>query len=145
MKYKVGDKVKVRQWENLKSQYETDEYGDICHGAMFIQEMKEYCGKEFVIEQVWNDRYSCHGISYLWQDWMFEDVETKTIRIEEQTMFGFPIKHLVLIAHWLRKNDITPEILKSSIESMKYGYDRANQEMEESFKRTFETMKKEGN
>lgn len=62
---------------------------------------------------------------------------------DESTMFGYPIKHLVLIANWLRKNDITPEILKSSIESMKYGYDRANQEMEESIKRTFKTMKKE--
>ena len=79
MKYKIGDKVKVKKWEDLELEYEVDEYGDICHGAMFIQEMKEYCGKELVIEQVWNDRYSCHGISYLWQDWMFEDVETKQI------------------------------------------------------------------
>ena len=79
MKYKIGDKVKVKKWEDLELEYEVDEYGSICHGAMFIQEMKEYCGKEFVIEQVWNDRYSCHGISYLWQDWMFEDVETKQI------------------------------------------------------------------
>ena len=82
MKYKVGDKVRVKKWEDLELEYKVDEYGVICHGAMFIQEMKEYCGKEFVIEQVWNDRYSCHGINYLWQDWMFEDFETKTIRIE---------------------------------------------------------------
>jgi len=63
-------------------------------------------------------------------------------RIEEEskTMFGYPIKHLVLIANWVRKNDITPEVLKSSIESMKYGYDKAYQEIEESFKRTFKTM-----
>ena len=62
---------------------------------------------------------------------------------ESKTMFGFPIKHLVLIAHWVRKNDITPEILKSSIESMKYGYDKAHQEIRESFENTFKTMKKE--
>ena len=126
-------------------EYEVDGDEFIFNGMGFNREMKEYCGKELVIRQVWMNIYSCHGNGWSWQDWMFEDVETKTIRIEEQTMFGFPIKHLVLIAHWLRKNDITPEILKSSIESMKYGYDRANQEMEESFKRTFETMKKEGN
>lgn len=82
MKYKVGDKVRVKKWEDLELEYKVNEDGDICHGAMFIQEMKEYCGKEFVIEQVWNDRYSCHGIRYLWQDWMFEDTVEKQMNHE---------------------------------------------------------------
>ena len=84
MKYKVGDKVRVRQWEDLKSQYKTDEYGEINVGVIFVEDMKEFCGKELVIRQVWSDTYSCHGNNFLWQDWMFEDVETKTIRIDEK-------------------------------------------------------------
>ena len=36
MKYKVGDKVRVRQWEDLKSQYKTDEYGEINVGVIYI-------------------------------------------------------------------------------------------------------------
>lgn len=105
MKYKVGDKVRVKEWKDLELEYEVDEYGDICHGAMFIQEMKEYCGKELVIEQVWNDRYSCHGISYLWQDWMFEDV------VEQQ------IDHESVILQLTELNELTARKL---VELMKF-------------------------
>ena len=75
MKYKVGDKVRVKKWEDLKSEYEVDEDGYICHGVVFNDEMREYCGKELVIGYVGMDEYLCHGNNWLWQDWMFEDVD----------------------------------------------------------------------
>ena len=78
MKYKVGDKVRVKKWEDLKSEYEVDEDGYICHGVVFNDEMREYCGKELVIRYVGMDEYLCHGNNWLWQDWMFEDVEVKS-------------------------------------------------------------------
>lgn len=84
MKYKVGNKVRVKKWEDLEMEYEVDEDGEINVGICFTEEMKEYCGKELVIRQAWIDTYSCHGNSFLWQDWMFEDVETKTIKIDEK-------------------------------------------------------------
>ena len=79
MKYKVGDKVKVKEWEDLELEYEVDEDGYIYHGVFFNPEMKEFCGKEVEIEYIGMDEYLCHDNDFLWQDWMFEDVETKQI------------------------------------------------------------------
>ena len=79
MKYKVGDKVRVKKWEDLELEYKVDEDGYIYHGAFFNPEMKEFCGKEVEIEYIGMDEYLCHDNDFLWQDWMFEDVETKQI------------------------------------------------------------------
>ena len=79
MKYKVGDKVRVKKWEDLKSQYETDEYGEINVGVIFVEDMKEFCGKELVIEGFNYEGYAYESNGWSWQDWMFEDVETKQI------------------------------------------------------------------
>ena len=83
MKYKVGDKVKVRQWEDLKSQYETDQYGEINIGVGFVEEMKEFCGKELVIEGFKYEGYSCKGNGWSWEDWMFEDAVEKQMNHDQ--------------------------------------------------------------
>ena len=83
MKYKVGDKVRVKKWEDLELEYEVDEDGYICHGVVFNDEMREYCGKELVIGYVGMDEYLCHGNNWLWQDWMFEDVDDTKLKIQE--------------------------------------------------------------
>ena len=84
MKYKVGDKVRVKKWGDLELEYKVDKYGSICHGVGFEKEMKEFCGKELLIKRVRKDDYLCHGNIWSWEDWMFEDVEIKTIRIDEK-------------------------------------------------------------
>ena len=73
MTHKVGDKVKVKKWEDLESKYEVNEYGEICFDVGFATGMRKYCGKELVIKDVWMDIYTCHGNSFSWQDWMFEE------------------------------------------------------------------------
>ena len=73
MKYKIGDKVRVKKWEDLELEYEVDKYGSICHGVGFEKEMKKFCGKELVIKRIERDEYLCHGNDWLWQDWIFED------------------------------------------------------------------------
>ena len=97
MKYKVGDKVRVRQWEDLKSQYETDEYGEINVGVIFIEDMKNFCGKELVIEGFNYEGYAYESNGWSWQDWMFEDVETKTIRIDEKREVKIVRNHELVI------------------------------------------------
>ena len=83
MKFKVGDKVRVKKWEDLELEYKVDGDGYIHHdGVAFNPKMKEYCGKELVIEYIGMDEYLCYN-GWIWQDWMFEDIETKTIRIDE--------------------------------------------------------------
>ena len=106
MKYKVGDKVRVKKWEDLELEYEVDEDGYIYHGAFFNPEMKEFCGKEVEIEYIGMDEYLCHDNDFLWQDWMFEDVETKTIRIDEKQGIKIVRNHESVILQLTELNSI---------------------------------------
>ena len=46
MRYKVGDKVRVRQWEDMVKEFDVDEYGRIrTKENYFLTEMKEYWEK----------------------------------------------------------------------------------------------------
>lgn len=70
MRYKVGDKVKVREWGNMVEQYGTDEDGDIDCDLCFLTDMKKYCGKEMTISKVDFLHYRMeedHG-KFIWSD-----------------------------------------------------------------------------
>ena len=50
MRYKVGDKVRVRQWDDMVEEFSTDDYGDIlADGLYFVKGMKQYCGKTYEV------------------------------------------------------------------------------------------------
>ena len=69
MKYKVGDKVKIR--EDLKRD---KNYG----GLGFIDSMEKYIGKETIITEVCyggDYRINLDGGSCMWSDGMLNDVE----------------------------------------------------------------------
>ena len=75
MKYKVGDKVKVKslEWYNAFSN-NGKEY--IRHDrAWFTKEMSEYCGKTALVIGVYNDSYDLDidNKEWGWYDWMLED------------------------------------------------------------------------
>lgn len=74
MKYKVGDKVKVRTWEDMKKEYGLNGCGSIACNRSFTDGMKEYCGKYVTITSVgfWYDIKEDFG-SWQWSDDMFED------------------------------------------------------------------------
>ena len=57
MKYKVGDKVKVREWDDMVEEFGTDEDGDIDCNLCFVKDMKEYCGKEMTVSRVLTGHY----------------------------------------------------------------------------------------
>lgn len=73
MRYKVGDKVKIRslEWYNENK----DEVGSVVlKGENFVHGMSKYCGKEAIIIYA---GYSCYkididGKNFLWNDYMFE-------------------------------------------------------------------------
>lgn len=56
--YKVGDKVKIRQWDDMENEFGTDAVGDIATKAYFIRDMKKYCGMEATIEGRKIERYT---------------------------------------------------------------------------------------
>lgn len=59
MKYKIGDKVRVRQWNDMVKEFGVDEYGniDIKTGWYFLPLMKEFCGGVYEISSVWKTTY----------------------------------------------------------------------------------------
>ena len=64
MRFKVGDKVRVREDINTENEKYT-----------FVEGMKEYKGKEFIIHEVWRNCYRLKDIGYYWTDEMLELVE----------------------------------------------------------------------
>jgi len=79
--YKKGDRVKVRQWDDMKREYGLDSYGAIAIPGSFMPEMREYCGKTVTIEDVMSytreDRYRIKGgDGWCFSNEMFESPET---------------------------------------------------------------------
>ena len=70
MKYKVGDKVRVRSrawWDKQPK----DVCGHIGRGYVFTKEMSSLCGRIVTIELVDDDFYWVEETSDIWEDWMF--------------------------------------------------------------------------
>lgn len=49
MKYKVGDKVIVREWDDMEKEFGLDSGGDIKAKCCFVESMREHCGKSVTI------------------------------------------------------------------------------------------------
>lgn len=80
MKYKVGDKVRVRSWESMKKEFGLKDDGNIKVMFTFTKEMKKYCGKLVTI----SSNNGCYMIKedsgrYTWCDDMFCPVESFTM------------------------------------------------------------------
>ncbi len=75
MKYKVGDKVRVRQWDDMVKEFGVDEFGNINTktGYYFIRQMKEFCGGVYEIYSVLEKSYYLKdGDKYI-HHWYFTD------------------------------------------------------------------------
>lgn len=47
-RYKVGDIVQIRQWDDMAEEFGTTIHGSIaCRSWHFVEEMKKYCGKSY--------------------------------------------------------------------------------------------------
>ena len=76
--YNVGDKVTIRQWDDMESEFGLDEYGGIKVPKTFTKFMKKYCGQTFPIVHVNRypspkfDSYFFDGTSVVFSSPMFE-------------------------------------------------------------------------
>ena len=52
MNLKVGDKVTIRQWDDMAEEFGVDYDGDIKCKNIFISDMRKYCGKTFTIVDI---------------------------------------------------------------------------------------------
>ena len=80
MRYKVGDKVRVRQWDDMVKEFGTDEAGriDTKTGNRFTEEMKKFCGGVYEICSMLGRNYLLKDgektIYYYFTDETLEDV-----------------------------------------------------------------------
>ena len=79
MKYKIGDKVRVKSidWYNRNER----KNGTVLIGPGFVEDMSKYCGKEYFIEKYFYNWYVLNGID-CWKfcDDFFE--ENKKLELE---------------------------------------------------------------
>lgn len=86
MRYKVGDKVRVRQWDDMVNEFGINEYENIkINFPHFAKGMKDCCGKEFVITtaNLKDKFYILDGSGWIFSDEMLEPVENKEMQIKD--------------------------------------------------------------
>lgn len=117
MKYKVGDKVRVRQWDDMAKESGLNDCGDINNG--FMQSMEHFCGRIYEIYKVYNYYYILKDESIVF-DWCFtdemlEDVSSLQIQPDSLTLETentiFELKDNKII--------VTPKTQKESEKKMK--------------------------
>lgn len=81
MKYKVGDRVKVIEFERFKNKLNS--CGCFSNGRCFTADMKKYCGKVVTIKEVESSWYKIHEDEggWHWDDNMFESTNERKIVI----------------------------------------------------------------
>jgi len=79
MKYKVGDKVKIKTWKDMQEKYGLNSIKNInCREIwIFTRGMEEYLNKSntkriLTIEKIDDDYYSITGSNHTWSDEMIE-------------------------------------------------------------------------
>lgn len=96
MKYKVGDKVKIKTWEQMESEFGCDSCGYINCECSFTTEMDKYCGTVQEISFVHNDYYDMkNGGWYSFSDDMIEGLAEEATP-EQMVLDGFesdPVNH----------------------------------------------------
>ena len=58
----IGDTVRVRQWDDMKNEFGTDQNGNINSAFLFAQDAIKLCGKHFTVTEIWRG-ISC-GLGY---------------------------------------------------------------------------------
>ena len=95
MKFEVGDKVQVREWDDMKKEFGVDSGGNInTPDWCFIDEMIKFCGKTYIISQIRTNGYYLSGcgdyiftdemlIQYEFTEYEFTESDLKTGMIVE--------------------------------------------------------------
>ena len=96
MKFKVGDKVKVRSWGSMEAEFGLN-YDEIDNpDYTFVKSMKKYCGKYVTISTCHRDYYDIKedDEQYCWTDTMFEAVVGHKFKLgDEVRIIGNQAEH----------------------------------------------------
>ena len=117
MKYKVGDKVKIKSldWYNANRDYN----GNVeCGFYYFIEEMTKYCGKILTIGDVYRNEYELQeGENFIWTDEMFDSIIENTDDVESKTTSEQMVS-LKMICEYLDKELYTSYDLLGNIQTV---------------------------
>lgn len=75
MKYKAGDKVRVRSWEEMERELGGEPNAlciEIPGAPNFVDSMRKFCGKKFTVDTVYSDYYILSGADGV-ERWKFCD------------------------------------------------------------------------
>lgn len=64
----IGDTVRIREWGDMASEfgYDRNDTDTIKCRFLFVEEMKDLCGKEFVVTGINGDRVCLDGYTLWW-------------------------------------------------------------------------------
>lgn len=57
MKFKVGDEVRIKSWEDMVAEYGLKPNGNINCDCVFAERMKGYCGRQSTITKIIYNKY----------------------------------------------------------------------------------------
>lgn len=84
--YNIGDKVTIRQWDDMESEFGLNEHGNIeVPEFFFTKYMKRYCGQTLPIVRVTRyippnfDSYYLDGCSTIFSSPMFEQSRLQSV------------------------------------------------------------------
>lgn len=87
MKYKVGDRVRVRS--DLRETKTIDEIEE--YGTNVNSDMVKMAGKVVTIDRAGELNYSIKEDGYIWTDRMFEGLDYSLVTLGKETLFNMPI------------------------------------------------------
>lgn len=94
MRYKVGDKVRVRQWDDMAKEFYVNDRGNIfVDGYYFVNKMKQFCGKVYKVCRTnlyGENSYLLNSedeiFDCLFTDGMLEDVNPLQFHVSSSTL-----------------------------------------------------------
>ena len=117
MKYKIGDKVKIKSldWYNANRDYN----GNVeCGFYYFIEEMSKYCGKILTIGEIYRNYYDLQeDENFIWTDEMFDSIIENPDDVESKTSSEQMVS-LKMICEYLDKELYTSYDLLGNIQTV---------------------------
>ena len=83
--YNVGDRVTIRQWDDMAAEFGLNESGEIKVPKFFTEPMKQYCGQALPIVYVRHhapptfDSYYLEGSTAIFSSPMFEQSKPQSV------------------------------------------------------------------
>jgi len=82
MRYKAGDKVKIKTWKDMEEKYGLDSVGDIKCFCNFTENMEKklndlYPNRIVIISKIETTYYSVENVGWAWSDDMIEGLASE--------------------------------------------------------------------